>query len=119
MANSNPTTNPNQGALSGITENAKLVWRLLNDGRVPFLTKLIIPAVILYVVSPFDIIFDFVPGVGQLDDLAVIFFGVKFFIDMCPHNVVEEHRQALRGEAARSGGDYVDATYRVVDDEKK
>ncbi len=109
---------PNPGTLAQLIRTWQLVWRLLNDARVPVMAKLIIPAVILYVLSPLDLIPDVLLGLGQLDDVAVIFLGVRFFIEMCPPDVVMEHRRALAGETG-GRGDYVDATYHVVDDDGK
>ncbi len=111
--------NVDPGALAQVTRTLQLVWRLLQDPRVPPLPKLIVPLVIVYVISPIDLIPDLMPILGQVDDLAVIFFGIRFFIEMCPPDVVMEHRRAIAGAAGRAGDDYVDATYRVVDDDKK
>jgi uncharacterized membrane protein YkvA (DUF1232 family) len=109
----------NFGALGELARTARLVWRLLNDPRVPILPKLIIPGVVLYVLSPIDLIPDLIPIAGQLDDVAILFFGVRTFIEMCPPDIVLEHRNALMGESHARADDYVDATYRVVDDDKK
>ena len=49
----------------------RLVWALLRDGRVPAQQKLILVGIGAYVVLPIDLIPDFVPVLGQLDDLAV------------------------------------------------
>ncbi len=114
-----PNSVPNLGNLAQIWRTLQLVGRLLADPRVPALTKLIIPGVILYVVSPIDLIPDMIPILGQLDDVAVIFMGIRFFIELCPPDVVMEHRRALEGTAGAGGGEYVDATYRVVDDDDK
>lgn len=112
--------NSNPGAVVQVVRTFQLVWRLLNDGRVPFLPKLIIPIVIAYVLWPLDILPDAFPILGQLDDVGVIFLGIRFFIQLCPENVVMEHRRAIAGDTSSQNGEYVDATYRVMgDDEKK
>ncbi len=110
--------NPSPGRLVQVTRTLQLVWRLLLDPRVPILPKLIIPAVIVYVVSPIDLIPDPTPVLGQLDDLGVTFFGIRFFIELCPADVVLEHRRAIAGEATSGRRDYVDATYRVVNEDE-
>jgi uncharacterized membrane protein YkvA (DUF1232 family) len=112
--------NLNPGPLVQVIRSLQLVWRLLCDSRVPFLTKLIIPAVIAYVLWPIDVIPDLIPIVGQLDDIGVVFFGIRFFIELCPTDVVVEHRRAIAGESSKDSGEYVDASYRVVgEDEAK
>ncbi len=109
---------PNPGTLAQAVRSLQLVWRLLNDPRVPLLTKLIIPAALGYVLFPLDVIPDLIPVLGQIDDIAILFFGIRFFIDMCPPDVVMEHRHALEGRTGAGRGDYVEGTYRVVDDDR-
>ncbi len=111
--------NVDPGALTQVARTIQLVWRLLADPRVPVLPKLIIPLVVVYVVSPVDLIPDVIPILGQMDDLAVIFLGIRFFIEMCPADIVMEHRRAIAGPAGEVHDEYVDGTYRVVDDDGK
>jgi uncharacterized membrane protein YkvA (DUF1232 family) len=70
---------------------ARLVWALARDPRVPTRQKLVLGAVAGYLVLPFDLIPDFIPVIGQLDDLGVLIFGLDFFIRNAPPEVVEEH----------------------------
>ncbi len=72
-----------------------LAWRLFRDRRVPWLTKLIPPLALLYVLSPIDILPDLSLGLGQLDDVAVVLLSLKLFIELCPLEVVQEHLRAL------------------------
>ena len=106
--------NIDPGAIAQVSRTIQLVWRLLNDPRVPGLPKLIIPLIVVYIVSPIEL----VPIFGQMSDLAVIFLGIALFIAMCPADVVMEHRRAIAGSSGDPRDDYVDATYRVVDDDK-
>lgn len=103
-----------------VWRSLQLVWYLMLDPRVPFLPKLIVPAILLYVLSPLDLIPDVLLVVGQLDDLALIFFGTKWFIQLCPPDVVMEYRHRLGGgkEFTRDDPDTMDGTYRVVDGDK-
>lgn len=73
----------------------RLAWRLFWDQRVPVWTKLIPPVALGYVLFPFDIITDLAPGLGQLDDIAVVLIGLKLFIELSPPDVVREHLRAL------------------------
>ena len=73
----------------------KLFWRLLKDGRVGLTPKLLLLLIVAYVVMPVDLLPDFLPGLGQLDDLILIFLGLKGFIRLCPREVVREHVQAI------------------------
>jgi uncharacterized membrane protein YkvA (DUF1232 family) len=74
---------------------AKLFLRLIKDPRVGFRTKLIPLGVLAYLILPTDLVPDFLPIIGQVDDLLVIFFGLKFFLRFCPKEVVQEHVRAI------------------------
>ena len=69
----------------------RLVWDLARDPRVPRQQKLVLGALAAYLAFPLDIIPDFIPVIGQLDDLAVLIFGLDWFIRNAPPDVVEEH----------------------------
>lgn len=108
------------GVLSQFVQSFRLVWRLMQDPRVPILPKLIIPAAILYVLSPVDLVPDFILGLGQVDDLAIFLFSIRSFIAMCPPDIVEEHRRALAGSPPQSGNaqeNVVEGSYRVMSDD--
>ena len=69
----------------------RLVWALLRDGRVPAQQKLILAGIGAYLFFPIDLIPDFVPVLGQLDDLAVVLLGLDLFIRSAPEAIVAEH----------------------------
>jgi uncharacterized membrane protein YkvA (DUF1232 family) len=89
----------NLGILADVIRQARLAWRLMFDPRVPLWLKTIVPASLVYLVSPIDFMPDVIPGLGQLDDLALVVLGVKLFIELCPPEIVREHLQELLGEA--------------------
>lgn len=70
---------------------ARLVWGLARDPRVPMQQKLVLGAVAAYLAFPIDIIPDFVPVIGELDDVAVLILGLDWFIRNAPADVVDEH----------------------------
>lgn len=70
---------------------ARLVWALARDPRVPLRHKLVLGGIAAYLTLPIDVIPDVIPLVGQLDDLAVLVFGVDWFIRNTPQEVVDEH----------------------------
>jgi len=119
------------GILAEIIKNIKLIWRLLNDRRVPSWLKMIVPATLLYLLFPIDIIPDIAPGLGQLDDIAVILLGLKFFVEMCPEEIVRQHLDELASVASpwrvveedetpeAEPSRYIEAPYRVVDEEEE
>ncbi len=108
------------GLIAYLVRNLQLAWRLLLDRRVPLLTKLIIPGVMAaYILSPIDFVPDWLLGLGQLDDLAVLVLAVKLFVDLAPDEIVREHLARLAGASrsgrAAAGDEVVDAEYRVIE----
>ena len=81
--------------LTHLPSFAKLFARLINDPRVSVGPKLIVAGILAYVILPMDFLPDFVIGLGQLDDLAVILGGLKIFLRLCPPEVVQEHLEAI------------------------
>jgi uncharacterized membrane protein YkvA (DUF1232 family) len=76
--------------------DARLAWGLLRDRRVPLHLKSIPLFVILYLISPLDLISG-LPVIGQLDDLAILLFGLRLFVRLAPVEIVEEHREMRAG----------------------
>ena len=80
--------------------NIELAWRLIFDYRIPLITKILaIGALVIYVVSPIDFVPDLLPVVGQIDDIVIFMVIMLQFINACPVEVIQEHKQAiLNGE---------------------
>ena len=80
---------------------ARLYWRLFRDRRVPILPKALLVLTLVYVVSPLDLVPDFVPVIGEMDDVVVVLAGLWLFVRLCPPEVVREtvHDIATRAEA--------------------
>src|SRR5688572_28067662 len=83
------------GLLLHLPKFIKLFSRLIRDDLVPLRTKMLLVLVLAYVVIPADVLPDFLPGLGQLDDLVVIFVGLRMFLRLSPERVVREHVQAI------------------------
>lgn len=74
----------------------RLCWRLWRDRRVPRSLKGMIVGLMLYVVSPIDLIPGFlVPVLGQLDDATLLMLGTYLFIRWSPPEVVAEHMASI------------------------
>ena len=70
------------------------------DPRVPWYARVWIAIVVAYAFSPIDLIPDFIPVLGYLDDFVLIPLGVWLALKMIPAQVMEESRAKAR-EAAR------------------
>ena len=79
---------------------ARLVWRLMRSPRVPLPAKLILPALVLYLMFPIDLIPDFIPVLGYLDDVLVVILAFWAFDRLVPPGVVAEEAAALKAEMA-------------------
>jgi uncharacterized membrane protein YkvA (DUF1232 family) len=106
----------------------KLVWRLFIDKRVPTFTKIIPLLALAYVVSPYDIVGDRIPVLGQLDDVIVVGTLFLLFIAASPNHVVADQTigKKLRDLQKQQGhdpdredaeGKTVDAEIRFIPDD--
>jgi len=71
----------------------------MGDRRVPLCAKLILPALVLYLLSPIDIVPDFIPVLGYLDDLVVLALAVWAFSRLARPTIVMEHADRLLEES--------------------
>ena len=86
--------------LAGQTYALYLAYR---HPRTPWYAKVFAALIVGYVFSPIDPIPDFIPGVGLLDEMAVVPIGVLIAAKMIPREVMEECREkAARWRRARS-----------------
>lgn len=81
--------------LANLPKFVKLFSRLIRDERVALGPKLLVAAVLVYLILPTDFIPDFLVGLGQIDDLMVFLTGLKMFLRLCPADVVHEHLRAI------------------------
>jgi hypothetical protein len=97
--------------------NLYLVWKLLTDGRVPWLAKLVLPAPLLYLVTPMVRI----PFVGVVGFVVLVLLAMRIFVALAPRHVVDFHAPwRSRGEPPKppkEPANVVEGTYRVVDED--
>ena len=75
------------------------VYRLvLRHPKTPVLAKIFLGRAIASVLMPFDLIPDFIPVIGQLDDLVIVPLLVYVALKMIPNAVVNECREQIRRE---------------------
>ena len=68
-----------------------LLSRLLRDPRVPRRRKLLLVGLVGYLALPFDLVPDFIPVAGQLDDALVVAFVLRRFLRSGGEPLVREH----------------------------
>ena len=65
-------------AVAGFVPDCLVLFsRLLRDRRLPWRTRLLVAALIPYLAMPFDLVPDFVPVAGQLDDAVLVAFVLR------------------------------------------
>jgi uncharacterized membrane protein YkvA (DUF1232 family) len=74
-----------------VPQFVKLIGRLMKDQRVPARQKAILVVVGAYLVSPIDVVPDFIPGIGVLDDLVIAAFALDQILNRVPEECVREH----------------------------
>ncbi|HEY4685261.1 MAG TPA: DUF1232 domain-containing protein [Dehalococcoidia bacterium] len=92
-----------EGSRRLVKRVARLRWRaklrlalaLARDRRIPLVLRALPPALILYLAMPLDVVPDFIPVLGQLDDLLIVGAGVALLLRLTPREVLEEHVRAL------------------------
>jgi uncharacterized membrane protein YkvA (DUF1232 family) len=75
------------------------LWLAARDPRVPWYAKAAAGAVAAYALSPIDLIPDFIPVLGYLDDLVIVPLGILLVVRLIPAGVMSE----LRGKAEAAG----------------
>jgi len=71
---------------------ARTLWRALRHDHTPGWFKLGVAFIVLYVVSPIDIIPEFIPFVGAVDDVLVLTVGVRWLLSRLPAHIVADIR---------------------------
>lgn len=77
------------------------LWIAARDPRVPWYAKAAAGAVAAYALSPIDLIPDFIPIVGYLDDLVIVPLGILLVVRLVPGTLLDEFRMEAARRAAR------------------
>ena len=84
-----------------ITRDVHAVYLAARDPRVPWYAKLIAGCVAAYALSPIDLIPDFIPVLGYLDDLIIVPLGILAVVALVPPGIMAEHRATAAAAAEK------------------
>jgi uncharacterized membrane protein YkvA (DUF1232 family) len=88
-------------AVRALERDVHALYLAARDPRVPWYAKVVALAVAAYALSPIDLIPDFVPVLGYLDDLVIVPLGIMLAIRLIPPAIMAEHRATAAAAVAR------------------
>ena len=77
------------------------VYLAIRDPRTPWIARVVGGLVVAYAASPIDLVPDFVPVLGLLDDLLIVPAGLWLTVRLIPHEILEEARARADAEMRR------------------
>ena len=83
-----------------LSRDGHAIYLASRDPRVPWYVKLLAIAVASYALSPIDLIPDFIPVLGYLDDLIIVPLGIWLVVSLIPEQIMVEYR-AIADEAGQ------------------
>jgi uncharacterized membrane protein YkvA (DUF1232 family) len=86
-----------------IRVDAHAAWLCARDRRTPWYARAFGLLIAAYALSPIDLIPDFIPVLGLLDDAILVPAGIWLFVKMVPSDLFEEHRATAAAAAKRPG----------------
>jgi uncharacterized membrane protein YkvA (DUF1232 family) len=84
------------------------------DPRTPWYAKAVVACVVAYALSPIDLIPDFIPVLGYVDDLLLLPLGIYLALKMIPQQVLTESRQRAARTSDRLSKNWVAAAVVVL-----
>lgn len=98
-----------------LKREARAIYLAARDPRTPWYARLLALGVVGYLFSPLDLIPDFVPVLGVVDDLLLVPLGIKLVLRLIPTEVLAEHRDAIDAGTVQAGpGSRIAATVIVA-----
>ena len=84
-----------------------ILYLAYRDPRVAWYAKAFMLVIVAYALSPIDLIPDFIPVLGYVDDLIIVPAGIFLALKMIPKEVMEECREKARSEPIASKAKWV------------
>jgi len=92
-----------RGKAAALKGDTLALWFCLRDPRTPLAAKLLGALVVAYALSPIDLIPDFIPVLGFLDDLVLVPAGIWLTLRLVPDGVMADARARARDWIAAGG----------------
>jgi uncharacterized membrane protein YkvA (DUF1232 family) len=91
---SDPEPSPRRfrARIAALRRDTLALYLAARDPIVPWPARLVIGLVVAYALSPIDLIPDFIPVLGHLDDLLIVPAGLAFAVRLVPAEALERHR---------------------------
>ena len=97
-----------------LKEDIYTLYLAYRDPRVPFYAKVVLIITVAYAFSPIDLIPDFIPVLGYLDDLLLLPLGIWLSIKLLPPEVVAEYRAQAKQQLLERKPNYIMAAVIVL-----
>ena len=76
-----------------LKSNVFLLYRSSRDPRMPLRVKILALLIVAYIISPIDIIPDFIPVLGLLDEVILVPIMLSFTMSLIPDEIRQEYQQ--------------------------
>ena len=86
-----------------LKREAHAIYLAARDPRTPWYARVLALAVVGYLFCPLDLIPDFVPVLGIVDDLRLVPLGIRLVLRLIPREVLLEHRASVAAGTAGGG----------------
>jgi len=84
-----------QGIAHSLRQYLALYTAIYRDPRTPWLARCLLGAALAYLALPFDLIPDFLPVIGHLDDVLIVPGLIFLALRLVPPEIYDDHRQRL------------------------
>ena len=81
-----------------LKKQSLVLYFAYSDSRLPLWKKIFVSLVIGYLFSPIDLIPDFIPVIGYLDDLIIVPIGIYISLRLIPSEILEDSKKRIEEE---------------------
>jgi uncharacterized membrane protein YkvA (DUF1232 family) len=97
-----------------VKRDVLILYLAARDPRVPWYAKAVAACVAAYALSPIDLIPDFIPVLGYLDDVIIVPLGIVLAMRLIPPTLLEEHRRTAIERSQQRPTSYVGAAIILI-----